>query len=673
MGSPKNSALALAVAALVFCGLAVTGRASDEEGETPSQEVTVQEGCSFRANPQEFLQSQSRLQQAIFEGAQRSSKYGRYAVADSGARPLAAVPASSVRRHNFIDVEVLGKLERLRVPAAPLSSDEEFFRRIHLDLTGRIPSAADIRAFVGENNPKKREELIDRLLGTPEFNDKWGVWFMDLIGLTENAVSSARDPQIEGRNQFNLWIREQIRTQRPIKDIAAQLVSAKGNNYDVEYPEANFPVLATAPMGPVQDTYDMMLFRSATAFLGMGHYDCLLCHNGRGHLDQISLWGQQSTRSQAQRMAAHFSRMRLTSPAGVRQYESPYFNSTVVSDAATGTYDLNTTAGNRPVRCSPDKIQGTRCTSFTSLTPEYRDGSVPDTGASWRAAFAAKLVADPMFARNFSNRIWKAFFNLGLVDPVDTLDPDRLDPKNPPPAPWELQATHPELLERLAEFFVANNTDLRALVRLIVMSSAYQMSSQYGAEWKLEYVPLFARHYPRRLDAEEIHDAIAKATGVFSNYTWPIINAQTVAIGTALPQSEPVQWAMQLPDINEPRANTGNARTFMGAFGRGNRDTTPRTRSGSILQQLTIMNDNFVTSRTRVATSPLLQQISREADNRLAVEELYLSFLSRLPTRDESEKSVQYLAQSANASQRNTYIEDLAWALINKVEFLFSY
>jgi hypothetical protein len=307
-----------------------------------------------------------------------------------------------------------------------------------------------------------------------------------------------------------------------------------------------------------------------------------------------------------------------------------------------------------------------------TVQPEYRDGSVPGN-ANWRAAFAEKLVRDPMFARNFANRLWKAFFNLALADPVDALDPDRLDPNNPPPAPWTMQATHPQLLEKLAAFFNENNTDLRAMVRLLVQSSAYQLSSQYAGPWKLEYVTLFARHYPRRLDAEEIHDAIVKATGVLPQYSWPIVNGQTVARGSPLPQSAPVNWAMQLPDVNEPRANTGNARDFMAAFYRGNRDTAQRSQSGSVLQQLYLMNDQTVTSRIKVAASPVLQAISNNSDNSTAVDEIFLTFLSRTPVQQEREAAVNHLIKARTAAERNLFLEDLAWVCINKIEFLFSY
>jgi hypothetical protein len=565
-------------------------------------------------------------------------------------------------RRNFIDDEIFNKLASLGVKPAPLSSDEEFVRRIHLDLTGRIPSPTDIAEFLGDTAEGKRDRLIERLLVSQEFTDKWSVWFADLFQNTERLSTSNRSPQIEGRNSFQIYLQDAVANNKKLSEIATEVITAKGNNYYTELGAANYPVLASVAMGPVQDTYDMMLVRTASQFLGLAYFDCLSCHNGRGHLDGISLWAGRATRAEAQRMAAHFSRTQLVNGAtAARQYEHPLFNSTMVQDATTGAYDLNTTFGNRPNR-SP---VGTE----RSFTPEYRDGTKPGAGQNWREFYASKLVADPMFARNFANRFWKAFFGLGLVDPVDTLDPARLDPRNPPADPWTLQATHPELLERLAGFLRENNTDMRAFMRLLVQSNAYQLSSSYEGEWKYEYIQTFARHYPRRLWAEEVHDAVTKATGIPGRYTWPVQNGQTIAQGTPAKQSDPVVWAMQLPDGTEPRNQTA-VREFLRSFGRGNRDLTPRTQDGSILQQLNMMNDALVVTRAKVAASPVLRELAKLTDNGHLVDEIFLNFLSRRPSAYEREKAVAFLSR---ATARNTAVEDLAWACMNKLDFMFSY
>jgi hypothetical protein len=267
------------------------------------------------------------------------------------------------------------------------------------------------------------------------------------------------------------------------------------------------------------------------------------------------------------------------------------------------------------------------------------------------------MITDPMFARNIANRLWKHMFNLALVEPVDGMDPARLDPGSPPPEPWELQSTHPQLLERLAAHMASLDYNLREFLRLLASSSAYQLSSRYAGEWKLDYVQLFARHYPRRLEGEEIHDAVTQATGVGASYT--IQNYDTVTS------------AIRLPEPVEPRSDRGAA-NFMNVFLRGNRDTQTRSQAGSLLQQLALMNDPFVNNRIRMTASPALQALAAMADEE-AIDELYLSFLSRPPDEAERARALATLQAARTPAARNAAFEDLAWVSINRLEFIFSH
>jgi hypothetical protein len=607
--------------------------------------------CTFKADPDRFLSAQSRARNEIVA---RTAKFRR---ASDAPRPR-TVDARSIPHRNFIDDEIFGKLAAMNVPSAPLSSDEEFFRRINLDLTGRLPSPAEIRAFVADPDPGKRDRIIDQLLFSPQFVDKWVMWLGDLVRNSATNASSYSPEQLQGRTKFYKYLWDSLMNQKSLRDMAWEMVIAGGNNYDEDTGQVNFISSAGAPGGPVQDTYDAMLVKSATAFLGLSHYDCLLCHNGRGHLDQISLWGANTSRLDAQKMSAFFSRTNLTRwtpPAGTPQdvaSQMYYYNSYSVTEVFNRSYGLSTNYGNRPNR--------TPAGNLTSITPVYRNGQTPqDQG--WRSEFGRLLVDDPMFAVNLSNRLWKQMFGLGLVDPVDGLDPARLDPANPPQPPWTLQATHPLLLQKLSKSFVDTWYNLRETLRIIVSSSAYQLSSQYDdAAWNASYVPLFARHYPRRLDGEEVHDAICSATGIFNQYA-------QFGWGTT------VSYAMQLLDSVEPRNNLGNAQVFMNYFFRGNRDTTPRMQASSLQQELALMNDTFVTAKLKVNASPALQAIAKLQTNDAIIDELWLTFISRLPTSYERERASSYLAAAATTAQRNAAIEDLAWVLVNKVDFLFSY
>lgn len=597
------------------------------------------ENCTFQRDPEEFLTKEERT---IHDVNARAVAYA----AKAGMRfagTVRSVNPWDVPWRNLIDEEIFSRLEKDRIQVAPLSTDAEFVRRIYLDLTGRLPQPAEYRAFVEDKSPGKRDALIDRLLNTEEYMNRWATWLGDLVGNNRTAFNANQN--VSGRNAMYDYLRNAVNTDKSFRDLAWELIAASGNNYDTG--PANWSVRTITPGGPVQDRYDTGYIRPATIFLGLGHYDCLACHDGRGHLDQLSLWGRSVARVETYRMAAHFARLNIAGRAVPGT--DPYSGSFDISDRTAGTYDLNTNFGNRPNRV--------RIGTMLNVMPEYRDGKTPKAGQTWREGFADNLTADPMFAANTVNRVWKQLFQLALAEPVDSLDPARLDPDKPPAAPWTYQTAHPALLKRLAGQFVGTNYSLRELIRTIVSSNAYQLSSQYDGTWKLDYVPLFARHYPSRLDAEAVHDAIAQASGNWANY---------------MPQgfAGPVRSAWELPDTTEPGGGTGN---LLNTFLRGNRDTQTRRGDGSILQSLTLMNDAFVRDRIRAALSPNVRAAVAMTDNNAAVEELFLWYLGRVPNDAERSKAVAALRRATTPALRTQTVEDLAWALINKVDFLINY
>ncbi len=597
------------------------------------------DNCSFQRDPQSFLE---REQRTIREINQRTLEFA----AKGGARMAArsrAVPAGEIPRRNFIDEEIFGRLERDQIPVAALTTDKEFVRRIYLDLAGRLPTPEEYRTFIDETSPSKRDGLIDSLLYSPDYVSRWSTWLGDLLQNTRTAANVNQN--VPGRNAMHDYLRSAIHTDKSFRDIAWELAAGSGNNYDIG--AVNWSVRSITPGGPAQDRYDTAMIRLATTFLGLGHYDCLACHDGRGHLDQLSLWGRSTPRYETYRMAAHFSRLNI---AGRSVPATDFYSGSFdVSDRTTGTYDLNTTFGNRPNRV--------RIGNLLNLTPEYRDGKAPAAGQNWRQAFADNLTADPMFGRNAVNRLWKQLFQMALAEPVDNLDPARLDPGKPPADPWTYQTAHPVLLQKLSDQFVNSNYSIRETIRLIVSSSAYQLSSRYDGEWKLDYVPLYARHFARRLDAEEIHDTLSQASGNWVNYT---------------PQgyAESVRSAWRMPDPTEPG---GAAGTLMTTFLRGNRDTQPRRQEGSILQSLTLLNDTYIRDRIRLSSSPNLRAVAAVPNNSLVIDELFLLYLGREPNEAEKNKALAAFAKATTAALRNATIEDLAWVLVNKVDFLINY
>jgi hypothetical protein len=556
--------------------------------------------------------------------------------------------AAPMPRKNFIDEYIFGRMERDGIQPAPLSTDQEYLRRVFLDLTGRIPSPDQVRAFAYEDNSAKRDAIVDALVGNVQFIDKWTLFLGDLYKNTATATNVTR--YFQARDTFYLYLYDALTRNKPYNQIAWEIISATGDNF-VDGP-TNWVVGGTVPMGPVQDTYDGQAVNTTSMFLGINTVDCLLCHDGARHLDNVNLWAKQQTRAKLWGLSAFFARTRMT-----RQVipETPQYAKYLVTEATTGDYQLNTTTGNRTAR---QPVNGS-----ATVAPQYPfNGERLAAGMARRVGLANIVTNDPQFSRAIVNYIWEKLMVVAFVSPSNGFDLARLDPRNPPPDPWALQPTNPELLDALSQWFRDSGYDLRALISLIAKSNAYQLSSLYPGTWKADYVPYYARKFARRLDAEEIHDAIVKATGVVPTYSLDYT-------GSTYPLN-PVNWAMEFPEPAEPRSN-GAVAQFLNSFGRGDRDQAMRDASGSPMQALNMMNNAFVMNRIHSANNgSTVQQLLRQTTDPLAIiEGLYLSTLNRFPTKDEIPIAAAVMSRLGN--QRGA--ESLQWALLNKLEFIYSY
>lgn len=558
------------------------------------------------------------------------------------------VPARKIPRVNFVDDEIFGTMETAGVLPAPISTDAEFLRRVTLDLTGRIPDAADVVAFVADTAPDKRVKAVDRLLASDAFNDRWVLFLDDLLKDTAFAASGRLFPN--GRNAYHMYFDAAIRGRKPLDQLVRELIVGSGDN--TLQPAGNFEVRGIQANGPAQDTYDNLAATTGAVFLGTNIF-CTSCHNGAGHTNEINLFLTTVKRSDFWGMSAFWARTTIK-----RQGTSPNYTF-AVGDVASGDYRLGTTDGNKTPRDPATFYPG-----HTVVKPAFLlTGEMPRSGESYRAALARMVTAHPQFARATVNYLWKEMFSVGIVEPADGFDLLRQDPSNPPPAPWTIQPTHPDLLNRLASELVGKGYDLRAILRVMALSSAYQLSSFYPWEWSDAYAPYFARHFPRRLRAEEVYDAVAKAT-----------NLQVALPVNGYPQ--PVMWAGQLPDVvNEPIGSAGAVRVFLDTFLRGDRDTETRSAQGSISQALASLNNRVVTDRVKstAAGSTLKGLIAANAQVPDIVKTLYLSTLSRYPTAAEESRAEALFTKLTAGQTKTSVAEDLQFALLNKLDFLFNY
>ncbi len=637
------------------------------EAQRPSRSTHIgTDDCSFLREPEEFRGLQARHRREV---SRLTESFSNNLEAQAGA----LVAAQNVPRNNLIDNILFDRMGRDGVASAPLSTDAEFCRRVTLDLTGRIPTPGDLTNFLEDTNPNKRQALVDYLIATPEYVDKWTMFFGDLYKNNSTATNITR--YIAGRETFYQYLRDSIAQNKSYAQIATELITASGDNY--ANGAVNYIVGGNVAMGPAQDTMDGLAVVASTDFLGLASMDCLLCHDGAGHLDSINLWGAKVKRAEAWGMSAFFAR---TGRRFDRANAQVNYGKYTVTENAAGEYLLNTNSGNRQTRAP---INGRN-----NVSPAYMfGGGGLNGGENRRQALARHITSDPQFARAIVNYIWEELMVEALVSPSNTFDLARLDPGVTLPEGWTLQPSNPQLLEALAAEFRQSNYDVRYLIALIAKSSAYQLSSRYPGEWKLDYVPYYARKYVRRLGGEEIHDAIVKATGIYPVTTFRDASGQNLIVlgypivGDDGVKTREVTWAMQLPEPLEPRQR-GDVRTFLDSFLRGNRDSNRRVQDSSILQALNLMNNAFVRDRihvgNRITNLPNTGEIPSTVrvllsnpnnTNETIIQQLYLCTLSRYPTEEEKAKILPYFTTLGKTQAT----ESLQWVLLNKVDFIFNY
>ena len=258
---------------------------------------------------------------------------------------------------------------------------------------------------------------------------------------------------------------------------------------------------------------------------------------------------------------------------------------------------------------------------------------------------------NPYFARSITNRIWKNFFSVGLVEAVDDL---RMT--NP--------SSNEKLLSAAAEFLVKNGFDLKALMREILRSETYQRSSIARAENKDDN-RFYARYYPRRLTAEVMLDSISQVTASPTTFRMDKRNANR-GLGSSYPTG---YRALQLPDTN-------TASYFLASFGRPDRVRTcecERTNEPSMAQALHIANGDTMNLKLAAKGNRVDQLLASGQPDTALVDQAYLIALSRPPTPREREGILKVLAAADGPADKRAALEDVFWGLMSSREFLFNH
>jgi hypothetical protein len=571
---------------------------------------------------------------------------------EEAGKSLPFHPRVEIKRKNYIDDYIFGKIERDKIPHSGLSMDQEFLRRVYLDLTGRIPEGEVVKKFLSDKSPDKRDKLIDSIVQPDRyafadedaFVDRWAYWFSDLFGNNAGYLGE------QGRDIFYDYIRASVRLNVPYNQWVTEMLTASALTNWYSGPSnflARFHVDdGTGNQIAHEDTCDELAIATAKIFLGL-NLECVSCHDGSGHLDKINLWLTERKREELWREAAFFGNVQIFRPPPRRQEFTVLENTTRGYDAEA--YPITVHAGYDPEAESFVRIKRWKANIAPSfiLTREK-----PNPNDSLRRAFARMLTQHPQFARATVNRIWAELMGVGIVDPPDNFDLTRQDPKNPPPHPWTIQPSHPELLDALAKDFIQHDYDLRYLIQLIAKSSAYQLSAVFDGPWKDSYARYFARRFIRRLSAEELFDAISQATGDF-----PEIGKQRKA-----------KYVLQARSPEELGKEIGS---FLTSFGQSDRLNSVKSLKGTMVQASLLLNSKIVKEKVKAKPGTRLYRFLNQEpplSNEQIVEQLFLSVLSRYPSSHERQMAVNQIEK-----YRTQGGEDVLWAMLNKMDFIFNY
>jgi uncharacterized protein DUF1549/uncharacterized protein DUF1553 len=581
-----------------------------------------------------------------YPSAVRAADAARTALARSALEWTRARPprvSVSLNRNNLIDDILFGRMEADGIPPADLSTDGEFLRRVSLDLTGRIPQPEDAAAFLADTDPAKRSRLIDQLLASDAYADQWTFYFMDRFQAGEQFSLIG----VPGNRVFYRFVRDFVRGDRSYRDFARDVITARGDNYSAP---VQFLLRTWIRDGAPQDTWDAMADAVTTQFLGVTT-QCISCHNGRRYLEKVNVYLSTKLRSDFWRLAAFFARTAVQEVNTDAQIGGAISTAWLL-DRTTGQYNGFVSAQNPGIR--PPR-------PASSYSPANLFNAEEPASEKWRQEFARMVTSDRQFARAAVNYLWAAMFGYGIVDPPNGWDFARTDPSQPLPDGWPAQNSQPELLEALAQSYIDSGYSNKALLRLIANSTVYQLSSQYSGQWQPAFARYFARRIPRRLTAEQIFDSVTRAT-------------QTETPMYLQGFDRFVYYSNQLPDVAEPRSD-GRSLNFLSLLGRGVWFGSPaRTTRPSLLGTLFMMNSSSVMNRTVAGNSGgniALNRAARLASLNIGDEELvrqlFLATLVRYPTSQEVATAI-----AAKGPSRISWIINLNWALLNRLEFLFN-
>lgn len=542
-----------------------------------------------------------------------------------------------------IDELIASRWKEAGIKPAPPAVDATFFRRLNLDLAGRIPALIDLRDYLDHHCFHDKEADVwkaeaPRLVGTAALplsgflngsslfavksqdmvNKRWE-WTEKLLAqdtYSKHFASVLRSLVLQGSNSqqvqfFQLalenWLQDHLHKNTPYSRIVKDILTASPNNPNRFNPN---DIRAASPVAfyIAGENKPENLAASATRmFLGV-KLECAQCH-----AHPFAKW----TKNQFWEFAAFFG--------GIQNQRGLPGEGGVSAQAVV-------------LRGREITIPGTN----KKVKAKFLDGADPvwTDGVDSRSILADWIIAkdNPFFAKAAVDHLWTYFFGISLFEPI-------LEPSDDSPV------THPQLLDELAEAFIANNYDLKFIIRAIVHTEAYARSSEgRKEEVRPEDHYFFSRMPVRGLSPEQIYDSVVEAVQYKSGSA------------TANP------YQPQFPNrMTTPRAE------FIAKYTSQEKRNEMQT---SILQALFLMNGKFLNEQIlRKNSQPLntLTNADYPGGNVRRVDTIYVMILGRQPRPEEAERFVRYLDRRKAEGKLSEGMSDILWVLLNSGEFLLNH
>ncbi len=522
-----------------------------------------------------------------------------------GAKPGPAVPHTGLPANNEIDQFIGARLEQAGAKPNALTGDVQFLRRVTLDTTGLIPTAAEIRAFLAAEPRTRRQQAIDRLLQSPSWADHWVSYWQDVLAENPGILK----PDLNNTGPFRWWLHQSFSDNIPLDRLVTELIEMEGSQHLGAPSAFSQATLNDAPMAAKADII-------AQAFLGV-KLQCARCHDAPFHP-----YKQQDLFSMAAMLNGKPLKLPATSTVPMRE------------------------GGRKPVvnvALKPGQMIAPEW-RFQSLVDHAETGDLPtSTGIASRREVAAYIVsADNMrFAQVVVNRVWKRYMGAGIVEPVD--DWTRGKPSDP------------ELLDWLAREFMLNGYDMKHLARLILSSHAYQrMPAGLPQEMMSPAKRLFAGPAHRNMTAEQLVDSLHLAAGKSLDSEQMNLNpAGDRSAKQFLNMGRPERgWQMTAlsnerdrPALALPIAQSiADVMTTFGWRQSRQNPATERDDAASPMQTLILANGVLGTRIARLSDDSAFTELALE-DLPLPklIDESFLRILSRNPTIEERRTFVNLL------------------------------